>query len=124
MNPEYPKTVFHTPCENLPADFYIITAHNPDGQTMDPSDNDKRDEELSQDLAQLVSSKFRITGMSRDRYHSEPGWGIGCSRDTAIDMGKKYQQEAIFRISEGQLFLIDCSHETETNCGQFALVSD
>ena len=124
MNPEYCKTVFHTPCETLPPDFCIITAHNPDGETIGSSDNEQRDEELSQELERLKAPGFRITGMAPDRSHSEAGWGTTCPVETAIELGRKYQQEAIFRISGGQLFLIDCSNETETKCGEFTLVTD
>ncbi len=123
MKPEYCQTIFQTPCENLPEEFYIITAHNPDGETIDPSGNNQRDQKLSRDLENMGSSKFRITGMSPDRSHSEASWGINCSQDIAINMGRKYRQDAIFRVSGDQLFLIDCRDATETKCGQFTLVA-
>jgi hypothetical protein len=51
---------------------------------------------------------FRIIGMSRDQNHAEPGWGFPCDETTALEIGRRYRQEAVFHFSAVRIDLVDC----------------
>lgn len=107
MNPAYKTTVFETEQRTYPAEFAIITAHNPEGKTHTVAENDSLSLKLLRDHHAQAFESFRVTGMSPDGAHREAGYGIICSLDAAVQLGRKYKQEAIFQIVYDQLSLID-----------------
>jgi hypothetical protein len=51
----------------------------------------------------------RGEGVSTETFHSEPSliiWGI--TREVALQIGKKAQQDAIFEISAETISIVDC----------------
>jgi hypothetical protein len=52
--------------------FAVVTAHNPDGQLMDPAANDAADAELRTEIEKLGLKHFRVTGGSRDKNIGSP----------------------------------------------------
>ena len=108
--PEYLQTVFlaQTPAGGWPALFHIITGYNP-GKFVGDEINAKADEELRNELNLAGSRCFRIIGCSPDLKHQEQGWGVaGLSEDKALELGRRYGQNAIFEVSGGVLSVIGC----------------
>lgn len=90
MNPAYYDTVFETIPTGDTSDFWVITAYNPDGKDADSGDNQTGDSKLRSEIVKMGFTPFRITGMSCDQKHAEPGWGFPCDEATAIEIGRRY----------------------------------
>ena len=119
MNPAYKATVFETEQRSYPAEFVIITAHNPEGKTHTVAENEALSQNLLRDIRAQAFDSFEITGMSPDQAHREAGYGIICPLDAAVQLGRKYKQEAIFRIEQDQLSLIDLKDLSAHALGSF-----
>lgn len=94
--------------EGAPSDFYVITAYNPDGKSASIAENSQADAELCDAFTAMRVKSFPVIGMSEDEKHAEPGWGVRCDEAVAIQLGKRFRQEAIFHFSDGQIYLVDC----------------
>ena len=119
MNPEYQNVYFAADTNEHPTRFAIVTAYNPDGITIEKAQNHIADQELSNEIAALGWSSFRVTGMSSDATHQEPGWGINCSEKEGINLGKQFKQEAIFWVSDDRITLINVTTLKKIDLGQF-----
>ena len=108
LNPAYHQTVF----EYIPAgksyDFWVITAYNPNGNSADLGDNLAADARLRAELAGLKITPFRIIGLSPDETHAEPSWGFPSDEATALEIGRRYQQDALYHFTAGRIDLVDC----------------
>jgi hypothetical protein len=120
MNPAYHHTVFQALPEELPTSFCIVTAWNPDGQTDLPGLNRQRDHDLAERLDALSLPRVRITGMSPDGLHAEPGWAIPCKLEQGLELGREFRQEGIYHVSEGELRLANGETGQATSLGPFA----
>jgi hypothetical protein len=108
LNPAYHQTVFQYIPTGKPADFWVITAYNPKGRPADPGDNLAADARLHADLTNLEITPFRIIGLSPDETHAEPGWGFPADETTALEIGRRYRQEAVYHFATGRIDLVDC----------------
>lgn len=120
MNSTHHDTVFQALPEDLPAGFHIITAWNPDGLPDLAGRNRRRDAELAQRLDDLSLERTRITALSPDGSRAAPGWAVPGPADLALDLGRELRQEAIFRVADGRLHLVDCRSGEPTPLGAFA----
>jgi len=120
MNAAYQQTVFQVIPEQLPDSFCVITAWNPDGECDHPDANRLRDLELAKKIDSLALSKTRIAGMSPDESHGEPGWGVACSLDEGLELGREFQQEGIYFVDNDELNLIDCSDGSSKSLSSFS----
>ena len=106
-----------------PADFAIITAHDPAGQVAAPAVNAAADAALSDELRAAGYRPHRLTGGSADGSHQEPGWAVAIGSPGAVEMGRRYRQLAIFEVRAGALFLVDCEDGSVEDLGRpFGLV--
>ena len=108
LNPAYHQTVFEYIPAGKPDDFWVITAYNPDGSSADLGDNLAADARLRTDLARLKITPFRVIGLSPDETHAEPGWGFPSDDATALEIGRRYQQDALYHFTAGRIDLVDC----------------
>jgi hypothetical protein len=118
MNPAYHETVFEFIPNGKTPDFWVITAYNPDGKPNDAGDNIYADSNLREEIVSLGLVPFRVIGRSPDSSHAEPGWGFPCDEATALEIGRRYRQEAVFHFTAGRIDLVDCesgSHESLGN---------
>ena len=120
MNPAYNHTVFQAMPEELPPSFCIVTAWNPDGRTDLAGRNRQRDQNLADKLDKLSLPRVRITGMSPDEAHAEPGWAIPCALEQGLDLGREFGQEGIYQVVEGELLLVNSATGEATSLGPFA----
>lgn len=108
LNPAYREAFFEYIPDGKPSDFWVITAYNPDGKDADHADNVAADERLHREITALGHDPFRIIGLSSDELHAEPGWGFPCDETTALEIGRRYRQDALFHFHDGRIDLVDC----------------
>lgn len=103
-----------------PHHFFIITAFNPDGEIVDANENTRRNASLRNALGKLGISFFEITGCSADTVQQEPSFGIeGINVDRAREIGRVYQQIAVFEIYGDRLFVVGCALGDRMEAGSF-----
>ena len=109
----YLKTVFvakQPAPDNWPDGFAVITACNPLGQRLDEKSNKSATVRLRKTISRLGLKRHRVTGMSADMKHREPGFAVwGCGLATALDLGRQFNQDAIFWAEEGRLDVVSCA---------------
>jgi hypothetical protein len=103
---------------DLPADFAIITAYDPDGLSTTAEQNLAADAALEAELRAAGYRLHRITGGSADGVHLEPGWGVPIGLPGAVEFGRRYRQLAIFAVRAGRLALVDCEDGSAEDLGR------
>ena len=119
MNPEYSKTIFLISKEpqSWPDEFAIITAHNPMDLKLSDNENSLRNEKLLKRIEQNVFLK--LSGSSPDFTHQETSYAFIADLDKAIEIGRVFQQRAIYYIRKGNLQLVDCNADSILELGLF-----
>ncbi|MCW1911981.1 DUF3293 domain-containing protein [Luteolibacter sp. GHJ8] len=120
--PEYSSTVFllvDSPSP-LPASFAIITAWNPMDRRTSAEENQAADEDLKSCLENSGVIHFRATGCSPDLVHREEGWAAAISKSDALDLGRQFDQRAIWWIEGDELHLIRCADGHSEMLGSFS----
>lgn len=116
MNPAYRETVFRLEGPEPRQPFWIVTAHNPEGRIATEDSNHRNDEALLGFLRSHGESPVRATGLSPDETHAEPGWTIR-SEELALQAAEWFRQEALYRIEEDTLILVDLASGKEGPLG-------
>ena len=112
MQPDYFETRFQLglPAESLPEHFAIITAYQPTGTKWPDERNEEANLRLKQELEQQEVLLGNATGYSPRTGHAEPGFAARLSFEQACDLGLRYEQDAIYFISSGTLFVSHCDN--------------
>ena len=110
MNPEYRLTRFISspPPGGFPMRFGVITACNPHGRIVTEEQNAAATAKLLQHLIETEMALFPVTGCSPDSAHREPGFGITCEAPEIVELGRVWQQEAVFWVEGGIVHLVPC----------------
>ena len=90
----------------FPESVFVITGWNPQGTRVDGDEINRR---IAFDILSEGGQFVAGEGMSPDRTFSEPSvvaWGI--SRDIAMSIGRRAQQDAIFELDADHLTILDC----------------
>ena len=119
MNPEYFNTIFliSKEPESWPDEFAIITAHNPMDLKLSDKENSLRNEKL---LKRINSNVFlELSGSSPDHSHQEASFAFISKIEEAVDIGKEFQQKAIYYVKVGNLSLVECSTGKIEELGSF-----
>jgi len=127
MNPGYHDVRFRAelPAAGLPAAFGIVTACNPDGKTVADGENKQATEALRSSLTAEGHFFFPVTGGSPDFSHAEPGFGVLFkSPEGAVSWGRRYQQEAVFWINEGNVQLVPCDSTAPVELGTWQTLAE
>ncbi|MDF1741044.1 MAG: DUF3293 domain-containing protein [Verrucomicrobiales bacterium] len=106
LKTEYRNVRFQCERREVPRHFYIITAWNPDGVTIDDSANQRADESLRSEIEDRRYEFFPVTGGSPDFSHIEPGYGIVCARSNALALARQFCQEALFEVIDNRVILV------------------
>ena len=106
LKQEYRDVRFRYSDPKLPKEFFIITAHNPDGETVDDDMNREANQQVAVAISDLGYPLISVVGGSPDFTHSEPGFGIACSREQALKLAQSFRQDAVFEIRGDRVFLI------------------
>ncbi|MCX8494892.1 MAG: DUF3293 domain-containing protein [Akkermansiaceae bacterium] len=119
--PEYLQTCFIPKGEGIdwPDEFWIITACNPYSSGVLEGDRDA-DRRLRRHLSKGGYPKFRIKGISADWQHEEKSYGVsGITRDVLLELGRQFQQNAVFHIIGDRLSVVACVDDREVQLGSF-----
>lgn len=110
--------------------FAIVTAHNPFGSMLTPSQNRLLDRELQSKILQYQRPYRSVIGAAPDLSHMEKSWAVFIDKEQALELGRAFRQHAIYYVSDGLLSLVACfdSAKAEVCIGSFdqrlRLVSD
>ncbi len=106
LRPEYRRVRFRCELEDIPPEFRIVTAWNPDGEVADETANRGANEHLRQEIQRLGFEAFPVTGGDPEFSHAEPGYGIVCSRAEAVLLARRFRQEAFYEVLGGRVYLV------------------
>lgn len=106
LKPEYRQVCFRCSQEDLSTDFFIVTAYNPDGRTVEDSVNRIADTALLNLISDHSLPHFRVIGGNPDFSHAEPGYGTVCTKEEALMLAREFRQDAIFEVRAGEVFLL------------------
>lgn len=115
MIPAYFDTRFRTSDAHpsWPDAFGIISAQATTGESWSDEENAAADGRLQEDLAVLNRWFTRVTGYSPNTPHAEPSWAVALSLQEALDIGRRYSQDAIYYVDGDRLSVMKCTEPTE-----------
>jgi hypothetical protein len=122
FDPAYFETRFRTPAavHDWPIEFAIITAWPTTDESWPEDATRAADQRLAAELQALGVWMVRITGYSPTTDHAEPGWAATLPFHEACDIGLRFQQDAIYYVSENVLWVSHCdSREERMLVGEF-----
>ncbi len=91
-----------------PSAFAILTADNPGSNVLPEIVNKNARNALLRELRDLQCDPIEIHGSSRDLKHSECSYIAEISKQEALQLGVRYQQNAIYWVDNNKLYLIPC----------------
>jgi len=101
--------------------FAIVTAHNPLGTRLSPSQNRLLDRQLQSKIQQYNRPYRALVGAAPDLSHMEKSWAIFIDKEQAVELGREFNQYAIYYVNRGLISLIACldTIEPEVAMGAF-----
>lgn len=98
--------------------IHVITASNPGDERPSSEINEVRNEQLRADISALGFDAFVALGSDPNSSHSEKSWAVvGLTDNAAVELGKKYGQVAVFRITESRQSVLGCLSEWKVSRG-------
>ena len=105
-------------CAMQGVQIHVITAWNPGDERPGSEINESRNEQLRADISALGFDALAALGSDPNSSHSEKSWAVvGLTDNAAIELGKKYGQVAIFRITESRQSVLGCLSDWEVSRG-------
>ena len=105
-------------CASRGVQIHVITAWNPGDERPSSEVNDTQNNQLLADISAMGIEALEALGSDPNSTHAEKSWAvIGLTDKTAIELGKKYGQVAVFRITESQQSVLGCLSEWEVSRG-------
>ena len=105
-------------CASRGVQIHVITAWNPGDERPSSEVNDTQNNQLLADIAAMGLEALEALGSDPNSTHAEKSWAvIGLTDKAAIELGKKYGQVAVFRITESQQSVLGCLSEWEVSRG-------
>jgi len=96
----------------------VVTAWNPGDERPAREVNGRANEALRADLAQRGLAPMRALGKDPNSDHAEESWAVAGFNDRdARELGAKYRQVAVFRITATRQTVLGCSAEWEVGRG-------
>ncbi|ABE56261.1 conserved hypothetical protein [Shewanella denitrificans OS217] len=87
----------------------IVTAHNPLGKTLSPSQNRLLDRQLQAKIQTFKQPYRSMITTSEQMSHMEKSWAIFfLGQEEALALGQAFQQLAIYHVEAGELSLMSC----------------
>ena len=105
-------------CASRGVQIHVITAWNPGDERPSSEVNDTQNNQLLADISAMGLKVLEALGSDPNSTHAEKSWAvIGLTDKAAIELGKKYGQVAVFRITESQQSVLGCLSEWEVSRG-------
>ena len=102
----------------LATPVHLLTAWNPRGEELPRAVNDERQEGLLSFLNEERVAAVRSIGASRDESWAEPGFALlDVTEEVALDIGRRFEQAAIYTWSEARLEVVGALHEGRSSVG-------
>ncbi len=122
IRPEYLESVFWSEIrsETWPGAFAVLTAWNPYGEPAAPDENAIREKQLRSYCDEQGFMTWVIQGESPDGKYHESGVGVIVDLDTALVLGRMFEQEAIFWVENDQLSVISCEDPERQEMGKWS----
>ncbi|WP_241210342.1 DUF3293 domain-containing protein [Vibrio ichthyoenteri] len=99
-------------------DFVVITASNPQSYKLSDHENSIRNKHLSCDLSNFTLHEIWVGDGDFDWF--EASFAVEIPLPFAIELAHKYQQNAIYFVQDGQLFLLSChADRTQIDLGEW-----
>ncbi len=99
-------------CASRGVQIHVITAWNPGNERPSDEINEVRNEQLRLDITALGFDVLEALGSDPNSPHSEKSWAVvGMADNTAIELGKKYGQVAVFFITRARQWVLGCLFE-------------
>ncbi len=103
-------------CISRDVQIHVITAWNPGDARPSFEINEARNQQLRADISAIGLEALEALGSDPNSPHAEKSWAVvGMTDDTAIELGKKYGQVAIFRITATLQSVLGCLAEWEVS---------
>ena len=101
----YQQVVFLLPPSFVvPQQFAIVTAYNPLGACLEDEENVRRNRQLESSFGRI--SYQPLVGCSLDLSHQEPSFALVCPKSEAIQLARRYDQNAIYWVTKDKLYLL------------------
>ncbi len=122
IRPEYLESVFWSEIrsETWPGAFAVLTAWNPHGEPAAPDENAIREKQLRSYCDEQGFMTWVIQGESPDGKYHESGVGVIVDLDTALVLGRMFEQEAIFWVENDELSVISCEGPERQEMGKWS----
>ena len=105
-------------CASRGVQIHVITAWNPGDERPSSKINEERNEQLREEISARGLKVLEALGSDPDSSHAEKSWAvIGLTDKVAVELGKKYGQVAVFRITEFCQSVLGCLSELEVSRG-------
>jgi hypothetical protein len=92
--------------------LHVLTAWNPGGRLQDRHDNDLWQRALCEDLWSKQLLTWPAFGTGVDGHFEDSVAVIGLSREEAVQIGRRYEQEAIFEVTEDEVIVLSCKKDS------------
>ncbi len=103
-------------CASRGVQIHVITAWNPGDERPSSEINGARNQELRAEISARGLEALEALGSDPNSPHAEKSWAVvGMTDDTAIELGRKYGQVAVFRITESQQSVLGSLREWEVS---------
>lgn len=121
IRPEYLESVFWSEIrsEAWPIAFAILTAWNPHGEPAAPAENAMREKQLRSYCDEQGFMPWVVEGGSQDGSYRERGLGLIVDLQTALAIGRLFEQEAIFWVERNQLSVVSCDSPERKEMGSW-----
>ena len=101
-------------CAARGVQIHVITAWNPGDERPSSEINEARNQELRAEISARGLEALEALGSDPNSSHSEKSWAVvGMTDDTAIELGRKYGQVAVFFITRARQWVLGCLAEWE-----------
>ena len=101
-------------CAARGVQIHVITAWNPGDERPSSEINEVRNQELRAEISARGLEALEALGSDPNSPHAEKSWAVvGMTDDTAIELGRKYGQVAVFFITRARQWVLGCLAEWE-----------
>ena len=105
-------------CADKSRDIHVITAWNPGDERPGSEINEARNEQLRAEISERGLKALEALGSDPNSSHSEKSWAVvDLDDDQAKELGKKYNQIAIFKITQARQTVLGCLDDWEVSRG-------
>lgn len=124
-HPDFLKARFHpvSPGHFTHDIMAVITAENPGGEIQTPEENQRRTQALADDLQTRGISAAPFSVGAADGSHLEQSFLIPANLDAAVEIGRKFDQVAVFMIYNKEFVdIVACGGEGKHRLGLLSRV--